>query len=217
MARLRTLLASSWSNVSARRICRRPSKRTVESNSRERVVLLPVLTHTFWILGHRGTLWGRRTLQGGMPTGHARERQPCRAVCGRQSGASRICCIGRQITEARPVQDPPAKGGGRQKFDLSRGEQIYQCLVMPPAIARACTWLLNAPTWIAQAPPFAVLISMLRARLPQERWPRPQALRAGRARTATQQPRERPGWRLQWYAGKDGTDRKRHLDRTSGR
>ena len=129
MARLRTLLASKSGACVCPKDMPSPEQKDRRVNSRERVVLLPVLTHTLDSGTLEGRLGGGLRRRAGCLQGMPGSDNHAGLLAGRQSGASRICCIGRQITEARPVQDPPAKGGGRQKFDLSRGEQIYQCLV----------------------------------------------------------------------------------------
>ena len=84
-------------------------------------------------------------------------------------------------------------------------------------MARACTWLLNAPTWIApnaaashtDINAVGAVAGALAGGTGAARW--------SSEDRETQQPRERPGWRGELYTGKDGTDRKRHLDRTNWR
>ena len=115
--------------MSARLMMPSPEQKDRRVNSRERVVLLPVLTHTL----DSGTLEGRLgdglRRRAGWLQGLPGTDNHAGLLAGRQSDASRICCIGRQVTEACPVQYPPAKGGGRQKLDLGSAEQIHQCVV----------------------------------------------------------------------------------------
>jgi hypothetical protein len=43
-------------------------------------------------------------------------------LVGHQSATCRGCCVGRQVAESRPVENPAAKRCGRQKLDLRSAE-----------------------------------------------------------------------------------------------